>query len=301
VAAVLLAGSLVVAGRAPWRATGADLASAEAHAGAIPVQTEPSVDGLTDAPLAADPAVPAATETPTAIVTPAPPPAAPPPTASSRTARRPSVPTRATPPPAPADPRAVDTPGPSFQGSVTPIDETTAARMTSSWRPGCPVPLSDLRLVKLTHWGFDGQPHPGDLVIHRDHADRILTVFASLFEARFPIERVRPIEEFGGDDDRSMAANNTSGFNCRKVAGTRRWSQHAHGWAVDINPVQNPYVLPSGEVRPPAGRAHTRRDPAVPGLITADGPVVATFSRIGWSWGGRWRSPDYQHFSATGR
>ena len=173
--------------------------------------------------------------------------------------------------------------------------------MTSSWRPGCPVPLSDLRLVKLTHWGFDGQAHPGELVVHRDVADRILGVFASLFEARFPIQQIRLIDEFGGDDDRSMAANNTSAFNCRRVAGTSRWSQHATGRAIDINPVQNPYVRSSGDVRPPEGRPYIRRDPNVPGLITANGPVVAAFARIGWPWGGRWRSPDYQHFSSTGR
>ena len=173
--------------------------------------------------------------------------------------------------------------------------------MTSSWRPGCPVPLSDLRLVKLTHWGFDGQAHPGELVVHRDVAGRILGVFASLYEARFPIQQVRLIDEFGGDDDRSMAANNTSAFNCRRVAGTSRWSHHAFGRAIDINPVQNPYVRSAGDVRPPEGRPYIRRDPNVPGLITANGPVVAAFARIGWPWGGRWASPDYQHFSSTGR
>ena len=219
------------------------------------------------------------------------------------------APTRApVPAPAPATVRPsppatvapVSSPPAGF-GSVAPIDEDTAARMTSSWRKGCPVPLSDLRLVKLTHWGFDGQAHPGELVVHRDVADRILGVFASLFEARFPIQQVRLIDEFGGDDDRSMAANNTSAFNCRRVAGTSRWSQHATGRAIDINPVQNPYVRSSGDVRPPEGRPYIRRDPNVPGLITANGPVVAAFARIGWPWGGRWRSPDYQHFSSTGR
>lgn len=173
--------------------------------------------------------------------------------------------------------------------------------MTSSWRPGCPVPLSDLRLIKLTHWGFDGQPRPGELVVHRESADRVLGAFAALFEARFPVEQVRLIDEFGGDDDRSMAANNTSGFNCRRVAGSRSWSQHAYGRAIDVNPVQNPYVRSGNDVRPPEGRPYVRRDPGVQGLITANGPVVAAFTRIGWAWGGRWASPDYQHFSSTGR
>ena len=187
-----------------------------------------------------------------------------------------------------------------FAGSVAQIDGPTAARMTSSWRPGCPVGLPDLRLVRLTHWGLDGQARPGEIVVHRDQADRILAVFAALFDARFPIEQVRLVDEFGGDDSRSMAANNTSGFNCRPVAGSRRWSQHAYGRAIDINPVQNPYVV-RGAVHPPEGRHYVRRDPSVPGLITAGGPVVAAFARAGWSWGGRWPSPDYQHFSSTGR
>lgn len=273
VSAALLAAGLVATGWTPGQATESDQPSAEARPGPAPLSTEPSIEASADRPAVEEAAVPV----------PAPPGPAP--------ARAAPV----SPPP------TVTSPGPSFRGSVAPIDEATAARMTSSWRPGCPVPLSDLRLISLNHWGFDGQVRPGELVVHRAHADRILTVFAVLFEARFPIEQVRLVDEFGADDDRSMAANNTSGFNCRKVAGTRRWSQHAYGRAVDINPVQNPYVLRSGEVRPPAGRAYTRREPGVPGLITADGPVVAAFARVGWPWGGRWRSPDYQHFSANGR
>ena len=116
------------------------------------------------------------------------------------------------------------------------------------------------------------------------------------------IEQVRLVDEFGGDDDRSMAANNSSAFNCRKATGSDRWSEHAFGGAVDINPVQNPYVTGSGAVLPPNGAAHTRRDRATPGLITAGDPVVKAFAAIGWRWGGDWsEGKDYQHFSATGR
>ena len=118
---------------------------------------------------------------------------------------------------------------PGFDSAVTAIDAGIAARMTASWRPGCPVPLRDLRFVTITHWGFDGQPRPGELVVHATQAERIRRVFAELFAARFPIEQVRLVDEFGGDDDRSMAANNTSAFNCRKAFGSTRWSQHAYG------------------------------------------------------------------------
>ena len=189
---------------------------------------------------------------------------------------------------------------PGFESSVREIDAATAARMTASWRPGCPVPLSDLRLVTITHWGFDGRPRPGELVVYAGQAEKIRRVFADLFAARFPIEQVRLIDEFGGDDDRSMAANNTSAFNCRSVKGSTHWSQHAYGRAIDINPLQNPYVTGDG-VSPPAGREFLRRDGSRQGLITARGPVVTAFARIGWGWGGAWSSPDYQHFSANGR
>lgn len=174
--------------------------------------------------------------------------------------------------------------------------------MSSSWRFGCPVPLDELRLLTISHWGFDGQPQQGELVVAATHAEAVVTVFRRLFEERFPIESMRLIDDFGGDDEQSMAANNTSAFNCRAATGSSRWSEHAYGEAIDINPVQNPFVTRSGAVLPPQGVAHTTRDPDTPGLITEDSPVVSAFSSIGWLWGGSWSSgKDYQHFSATGR
>ena len=189
-----------------------------------------------------------------------------------------------------------------FESTVASIDDATAARMSASWRPGCPVPLADLRLLTLNHWGFDGRPHQGELVIAAQYAEQIASVFRRFFDARFPIESMRLVDEFGGDDNRSMAANNTSAFNCRAATGSTRWSEHAYGRAVDINPIQNPYVTRSGAVLPPEGVDHTTREPTTSGLITADGPVVAAFEDIHWEWGGKWSSDkDYQHFSATGR
>lgn len=172
----------------------------------------------------------------------------------------------------------------------------------SSWRQGCPVPLDDLRLVVVDHWGFDGRVHRGELVVHADHAPGVLSVFQTLFEQRFPIEHMRLVDDYGGDDERSMAANNTSGFNCRLVADGERWSEHAYGRAVDVNPVQNPYVSPGGRVAPAAGSAHLDRSRDVKGMIRPGDEVVRAFASIGWSWGGSWRSAkDYQHFSSTGR
>lgn len=155
---------------------------------------------------------------------------------------------------APPSPTATTTAPPRFASSIAPIDDGTAARLSASWRPGCPVPLKDLRLVTVTHWGFDRQPHQGEVVLHTVDAEKIRSVFADLFEAGFPIEQVRLVDEFGADDDRSMAANNTSGFNCRRARDSARWSEHASGRAIDINPVQNPYLAPGGAVLPPAGK-----------------------------------------------
>ena len=174
--------------------------------------------------------------------------------------------------------------------------------MTRSWREGCPIPLGELRILTLRYWTFDDTVSTGELVVHADHADAMVRVFRDLYAARFPIASLRLVDEFDADDDASMAANNSSGFNCRRITGGSQWSEHAYGRAVDINPVQNPYVTRSGDVSPPSGARFVERDPAAPGLITADGPAVAAFAAIGWAWGGTWSSArDYQHFSATGR
>lgn len=124
-----------------------------------------------------------------------------------------------------------------------------------------------------------------------------------LLEMRFPVEKVQPVDDFGGDDDASMAANNTSAFNCRRIEGRPgSWSEHAFGRAIDINPIENPQVTASGKVSPPAGERFKDRSAAGRGMIDANGPVVKAFEGIGWKWGGNWSGlKDYQHFSSTGR
>jgi hypothetical protein len=176
-----------------------------------------------------------------------------------------------------------------------------AERMTSSWREGCPVPLADLRRVLLSYWGYDGIPRIGELVVHADAAGAIVAVFGRLFDARFPIERMDIVDAYGGSDDASMAANNTSAFNCRVATGSSRWSEHAYGRAIDVNPLVNPYVSGS-YVAPPGGAAYVDRSGDAPGMIHDGDVVVQAFASVGWGWGGNFSSiKDYQHFSASGR
>lgn len=189
-----------------------------------------------------------------------------------------------------------------YRWTAEPIDAALAARMTpSSWRPGCPVPLSSLRHMRISHMGFDGTERTGSLVVHADQVAAVAIAFELMWDAGFPVERMQLVDDFGGNDDASIAANNTSAFNCRRVAGSASWSQHSYGRAVDINPVQNPYVAGS-TVSPPAGRAYLDRGNVRTGMIVQGDWVVRAFGIVGWGWGGAWSSAkDYQHFSSTGR
>lgn len=191
---------------------------------------------------------------------------------------------------------------PAFRGKVARIDSALAKRMTGvSWKSGCPVPLRDLRLLTVSHWGFDGRARTGRLVVHRDVARKVVAAFRELYAARFPIRRMLLVDAYGGSDFRSIEAGNTSAFNCRYVDGTTRWSEHAYGRAIDLNPIENPYVS-GGRTSHPASVPYLDRSRRRPGMAYEGGAVVRAFDRIGWDWGGRWTPvTDYQHFSASGR
>jgi len=193
----------------------------------------------------------------------------------------------------------VPTTTPTFAASVAPV---TTAELGASWHDGCPVGADQLRRVTVSYWGFDGTAKTGSLVVDVDAVDAVRSVFQKLFDQRFPIRRMDPIDTFAGSDDASMAADNTSAFNCRLAvaAGPPQWSVHSFGRAIDVNPVENPYVLGS-DVLPPAGTAYVDRATVRPGMAVTGGPLVEAFAAVGWPWGGRWSgSPDYQHFSANG-
>jgi D-alanyl-D-alanine carboxypeptidase len=187
----------------------------------------------------------------------------------------------------------------AFVGTVAPV---TAAQVSGTWRPGCPVGPPQLRLLTMSYWGFDGRPHTGTMVVNGAVTAAVLKVFDELFTEHFPIRQMQPEDVYGGHDPVSMADDNTSGFNCRYAVapGPPTWSVHAYGEAIDVNPVENPY-LEGGQVQPATGAAFVDRSPYRPGMAVPGGQLVEAFASVGWLWGGRWAaSPDYQHFSATG-
>ncbi len=185
---------------------------------------------------------------------------------------------------------------PEFAAKVEPV---RWADLRFSYRAGCPVaPAAAARRAGL----LLGLRRQAARRLDRRRAAGLRRtwsfVFQQLWVARFPIKRLRPVSAYRGDDDASMAADNTSGFNCRFVGGTNRWSMHAYGEAIDVNPVENPYVRGS-TVSPPAGRAFLDRSRYRKGMAVRDGVLVRAFASVGWKWGASFG--DYQHFSTTGR
>jgi hypothetical protein len=193
-------------------------------------------------------------------------------------------------------------PDPAFEATVTTVPEDYRDLMIGvSWKPGCPVPIDDLRIIEMNHWGFDGAVHDGgQLMVHREVVEDVVAAFGEMYAAGFPIRRMELIEVYGGSDDASMAADNTSAFNCRPITGSPgRFSIHSYGKAIDINTIENPYVSGSGTVLPPAGAEYLDRDDVRPGMIVKNDAVVKAFKNRGFDWGGDWHSlKDYQHFEA---
>ena len=194
----------------------------------------------------------------------------------------------------------------AYTATVRPIGPRLRDRMRYSHHPGCPVALTELRYVRMGYVGFDGAAHTGEMVVHQKHAAAVTDAFHRLYDARWPVRRMRLVDDYGGNDERSMAANNTSGYNCRHVAGRAAWSAHAYGAAIDINPLQNPYLTRSS-IHPPGAERFTTIDRSrhahVPRGAIRDGDVVVrAFAGVGWDWGGQWPGPkDYQHFTALTR
>ena len=188
-----------------------------------------------------------------------------------------------------------------YTSSIAQLTPAERKAMTPSvWRKGCPVGLDDLRAVRVAHRTFGGGEATGTLVVHEDVAPAVARIFRSLYRDGVPVRKIEPIEKYKGSDFDSIEADNTSAFNCRKATGSGRWSNHAYGKAIDINPIENPWVEPGGVVYHTASRPFVKRTPR-PGVAVEGGALVRAFDREGWKWGGRWSgTKDYQHFSADG-
>jgi hypothetical protein len=201
--------------------------------------------------------------------------------------------------------RSAERAGPAFSFSAARLGPATRRRVRgSSWHPGCPVALADLRLLRIGYWGFDRRARVGKMIVAETSVPAVRTAFAALFRAHFPIRRMRLVDDYGGSDSASIEADNTSAFNCRPATGSSRLSEHAYGRAIDVNPIENPYVYPDGTTVHAASRPYLDRSRHRPGMAYRGGVLVRAFARAGWKWGGDWRPPsatDYQHFSSTGR
>ena len=191
-------------------------------------------------------------------------------------------------------------PGGRFRSSIRPISPAVRARMGTTWKPGCPVGLADLRYVTVSFRGFDGRAHTGELVVHRRVAAGVVSVFARLYRARFPIEEMRLVTGADLTARPTGDGNNTAAFVCRAARKQTRWSAHAYGLAIDVDPFQNPYQR-GDLVLPELASAYLDRGDRRPGMIHPGDVVTTAFAAIGWTWGGTWRTPkDLMHFSATG-
>jgi hypothetical protein len=205
---------------------------------------------------------------------------------------------RAADPPEIVAPNAGGRSGRAPQFKIEPIAAPLLEKIrVTTWHEGCPVSPDELRQLTLPYWNFDRKLTSGVLIVHKDVAEEVVQVFRQLLSHGFLIEKITPVENYNGDDDASMAANNTSAFNCRDVTGQPgKFSNHSWGRAIDINPLTNPYIK-GDKVLPPAGREYLDRTKAFAGSILADSFAVKRFAEAGWQWGGVWTDrKDYQHF-----
>jgi hypothetical protein len=196
-----------------------------------------------------------------------------------------------------------------FHSSIRPLPGSVRAQLKTggAWHSGCPVARSKLRLLAVTYRGFDGRDHTGELLVNEVAARPLARVFGQLYRLHFPIRHMGLADAYGPSGSRPADGDVSGSFECRQAVpspctggrGTGTWSMHAFGLAVDLNPVENPYVG-CGQTRDPGARRYRDRSRHRPGMVTAR--VIAAFRSIGWGWGGSWTgdTKDYMHFSSTG-
>jgi hypothetical protein len=185
------------------------------------------------------------------------------------------------------------------------IDVAIKNRMLKgdSWHKGCPVGLDDLRYLRIKYLNFDGVTKMGEMIVHKDVADEVVVIFQALYDVGYPIHKMRLVSDYKGNDWQSIEADNTSAFNCRNATGSKKWSKHSYGKAIDLNSIENPYISRSGHIAHKASlqyrkRLHKNQTSADKAVLLRNDKAVKIFKKYGWKWGGDWHGvKDYQHFS----
>lgn len=192
-----------------------------------------------------------------------------------------------------------------YRSSISPISPEIKQRMVkgNSWREGCPVSLNDLRYLRLTHINFSGKEMMGEIIVHKEVSAEVAEIFATLYDVGYPIKKMRLVSDYKGSDWQSIESDNTSAFNCRAATGSKKWSKHSYGKAIDINPIENPYISRKGYISHKASetykkRLHQKSSYADKAVLLKNDKAVQIFKKYGWKWGGDWSGvKDYQHFS----
>jgi len=172
----------------------------------------------------------------------------------------------------------------------------------NSWKKGCPVPVEDLRYLRIKHIDFNGKDQIGEIIVHKEVSVNVTKIFEELYNLDYPINKMRLVSDYKGSDWQSIEADNTSAFNCRMATGSKKFSKHSYGKAIDINPIENPYIFRSGKSSHKAStpylkRIRTSEDTLQTAMLLPNDNVVQIFKKYGWSWGGDWKPiKDYQHF-----
>jgi len=193
----------------------------------------------------------------------------------------------------------------NYKSSIAKITPDIKQRMIkgNSWREGCPVSLKNLRYLHMTYKDFRGTDMTGELIVNKDVSTEVTQIFKLLYEADYPIHKMRLVSHYNGNDWQSIEADNTSAFNCRNATGSKKWSKHSYGKAIDINPIENPYISRKGYISHKESlvykkRIHKNDTYTDKAILLKNDDAVKIFKKHGWKWGGDWSAvKDYQHFS----
>ncbi len=192
-----------------------------------------------------------------------------------------------------------------YQSSISQITSKIKKRMVegNSWREGCPVSLNDLRYLHVKHVNFSGEDQMGEIIVHREVSVEVAEIFEALYNVGYPIKKMRLVSDYKGSDWQSIESDNTSAFNCRSATGSKKWSKHSYGKAIDINPIENPYISRKGYISHKTSeiyrkRVHKKSSHSDKAILLKNDKAVEIFKKYGWKWGGDWNGvKDYQHFS----